>query len=85
MSLYPSLEDMKVDQMAQSQNAVAQQMAARQAGAIQYPSQPVAGEPGSAPAYGSTSLYPSLDDYMGLDLALVRQTVPQSQQQVISS
>ena len=79
--LYPSLEDMKVDQMAQAQQAVASQAAAP--APIQYPAP---GQPGTAPAYGSVtavpSLYPSLDDYMGLDLALVRQTTPQNQMQV---
>lgn len=84
MSLYPSLEDMKVDQMQQAQHSVAQQVAAAQSAGpapIVYP-QP--GAPGTAPAYApvtqSSSLYPSLDDYMGLDLALVRQTTPQNQQ-----
>ena len=77
-SLYPSLEDMKVDQMQAAQQNVAQQMAAAaQAQPITYP-QP--GAPGTAPAYAPVSLYPSLDDYMGLDLALVRQTTPQNQQ-----
>lgn len=81
--LYPSLEDMKVDQMQQAQQAAANQVAAPPQ--IQYP---MPGQPGAAPAYGAatavTSLYPSLDDYMGLDLALVRQTTPQNQVQVSS-
>lgn len=86
-NLYPSLEDMKVDQMQQAQNAAAQRMAASQAQAIQYPGiAPAPGAPGSAPAYGAvtvnptSSLYPSLDEYMGMDLALLRQTTPQNQQ-----
>lgn len=78
--LYPSLEDMKVDQMQQAQDNVARQLAAGPP-PIQYPTP---GQPGSAPAYGAvtqtSSLYPSLDEYMGLDLALVRQTTPQDQQ-----
>lgn len=64
MSLYPSLEDMKVDQMAKAQ--VQYQQAAQQA--VQYP--------GSVPpqavpvvASGGSSLYPSLQEYMGLDLS----------------
>lgn len=77
--LYPSLEDMKVDKMQQAQTAVASAPPPQ----IQYPTP---GQPGSAPAFGAvtttTSLYPSLDDYMGLDLALVRQTTPQNQMQV---
>ena len=97
-SLYPSLEDMKVDQMQKAQNAVAQHMAAPSQPQIQYPtpSQPGAppsyasGQAHANPAYGAvtssvSSLYPSLDDYMGLDLALVRQTTPQNQMQVRTS
>jgi len=83
-SLYPSLEDMKVDHMQTAQQNVAQQVAAAsQCQPIVYPQ---ACAPGTAPAYApvtsSVSLYPSLDNYMGLDLALVRQTTPQNQQQV---
>ncbi|CAH3195390.1 unnamed protein product [Porites evermanni] len=69
MSLYPSLEDMKVGQMAQAQ--------AQQAGA-QQPALAYAPQPGApAPTPGS-SLYPSLDDYMGINVseASVRQHVP---------
>lgn len=72
MSLYPSLEDMKVDQMAQ-----AQAVAARP----QQPALTQAPQPGSpivaAPAF-SSSLYPSLDDYMGMAVSedAVRQHVP---------
>lgn len=69
MSLYPSLEDMKVGQMAQAQ--------AQQAGA-QQPALGYAPQPGApAPTPGS-SLYPSLDDYMGINVseASVRQHVP---------
>lgn len=69
MSLYPSLEDMKVGQMAQAQ--------AQQAGA-QQPALAYAPQPGApAPTHGS-SLYPSLDDYMGINVseASVRQHVP---------
>lgn len=66
MSLYPSLEDMKVDQMAQAQARAMQQQQAP----------PAIG----APAPGTTtvitthqpaqsnSLYPSLNDYMGMTL-----------------
>lgn len=72
MSLYPSLEDMKVDQMAQ-----AQAVAARP----QQPALTQAPQPGfpmvAAPAF-SSSLYPSLDDYMGMAVSedAVRQHVP---------
>lgn len=72
MSLYPSLEDMEVDKMAKAQNQFAHQMAmtdraiasgqdqtAPPAYGAAYPSQ----QPGSLP-----SLYPSLEEYMGLSL-----------------
>lgn len=72
MSLYPSLEDMKVDQMAQAQ--------ARQASA-QQPALGYAPQPGAPPAVVpsvSSSLYPSLVDYMGMSVSedAVRQHVP---------
>jgi len=86
-NLYPTLEDMNVDHMQQAQNSLAPQVAAPAPAAIQYPPPYGAANPtyGTAPAYGAApsagaSLYPSLDDYMGLDLALVRQTTPQNQQ-----
>lgn len=55
MSLYPSLEDMKVDQMAQAQTSFNQQ--AHQAITSSQ------SQPGSV-----SSLYPSLSEWMGLDL-----------------
>lgn len=75
MSLYPSLEDMKVDQMGQAQ---AQQARAQQP-AIGYAPQAAAPVPASAPGPSPTSsLYPSLNDYMGLAVSedAVRQHVP---------
>ncbi|XP_013398172.1 syntenin-1 [Lingula anatina] len=67
MSLYPSLEDMKVDHMAQAQ----MQHSQAQAQAIQYPQQgqglPYPVNP-TAAAYPQSSLYPSLNEYMGLSL-----------------
>jgi syntenin-1 len=66
MSLYPSLEDMKVDQIGRAQaqafNAVAQQQQQLQSS---YPSltQPDAG------GYPGASSYPDLADYMGLELS----------------
>lgn len=72
MSLYPSLEDMKVDQMAQAQAVAArpQQPALTQAPQPGFPTV-------AAPAF-SSSLYPSLDDYMGMAVSenAVRQHVP---------
>ena len=77
MSLYPTLEDMKVDQMQQAEQAY-HNAAARNAAAIVYPQQ----QPGAAPsgmyppqasdgtsaASQGGSLYPSLEEYMGLAL-----------------
>lgn len=79
MSLYPSLEDMKVDQMVQAQRQYesGQPSVTYPAGAAPppqpYPPQAVAG-----------GLYPTLDEYMGLQLtpAFVRQNVPGYDQQV---
>ncbi|XP_064625014.1 syntenin-1-like [Lineus longissimus] len=71
MSLYPSLEDMKVDQMAQAQHrhnqaAIAQSQSQPQPGS--YPSAPTAvGYPTQAYSQAPTSnvsIYPSLNDYM---------------------
>lgn len=80
MSLYPSLEDMKVDQMQQAQRQYEQA-----AHSIQYPTQgvpqyPPQGYP-AAPAPGvpmTSSLYPALDEYMGLQLTpeFVSQNMP---------
>jgi len=69
MSLYPSLEDMKVDHMAQAQ--VSQQPAIAQGSA--YPSAPSApsaypSAPSAYPSSGSM-LYPSLGEFMGLEIS----------------
>lgn len=84
MSLYPSLEDMKVDQMAQAQRQYEQgppqpSVTYPQAGVQYPPQQPAMG------ASGGGSLYPTLDEYMGLQLTpqFVQQNLPDySQQQV---
>ena len=72
MSLYPSLEDMKVDQMARAQVDTARQMQAT-ASSITAPPPSYSGD-APPPAYGqapaaTASLYPSLGDYMGLDMS----------------
>jgi len=80
MSLYPTLEDMKVDQMGQAQIDVAraqqQGAPALQASAPSAPGQPYT---------PSASLYPSLSDYMGLELsdAVIQQNMPEAGQAVI--
>ncbi|XP_071965762.1 syntenin-1-like [Antedon mediterranea] len=55
MSLYPSLEDMKVDKMAQAQVQYRQHVANTVTS-------------GSVPGQQPSGLYPSLDEYMGLSL-----------------
>ncbi|XP_066273337.1 syntenin-1-like [Branchiostoma lanceolatum] len=90
MSLYPSLEDMKVDQMAKAQVYQAGQQAAAIQAPPQYPTQapayptqppayPTAPQPAGAMPVAQFSLYPSLDDYMGLSLTPdeVRANMPQ--------
>ncbi|KAK7794470.1 hypothetical protein R5R35_004694 [Gryllus longicercus] len=69
MSLYPSLEDMKVDQMARAQvqaeaDYMSQQMPA--AAPLPYPVNPSA--PSMGPGVGS-GLYPALSEFMGLELS----------------
>nr|CAD7599045.1 unnamed protein product [Timema genevievae] len=94
MSLYPSLEDMKVDQMARAQSQLVSQYASSyQHGAsasLPYPTNPTSVHSASAPLPYSTNptsapppyttdpplgggsastLYPALNDYMGLELS----------------
>ncbi|CAH1275345.1 unnamed protein product [Diabrotica balteata] len=87
MSLYPSLEDMKMDQMANAQYTQMQRsIAASQATApppYTYPgfdSMPV-------PAMGAENkqLYPSLGEFMGLELseAVIAENMPEYSQVVI--
>ncbi|XP_076321372.1 LOW QUALITY PROTEIN: syntenin-1-like [Tachypleus tridentatus] len=64
MSLYPSLEDMKADHMLKAQ-AQSVQHVERGQEALPYPVQPSSV---SAPIDKYSSLYPTLDEYMGLSL-----------------
>lgn len=77
MSLYPSLEDMKVDNMARAQ--LSQQQMPPSYGAPSH----VAALP-SAPALGH--VYPSLGDYMGLELSadVIALNMPEYQVQTVS-
>lgn len=85
MSLYPSLEDMKVDHMAQAQ-AHHQQQAA-------YQPQQIAAAPSYSPSHSAappaagamSGLYPSLGEYMGIEIshAVVQQHMPETGQDVI--
>lgn len=70
MSLYPSLEDMKVDQLARAQIGSSQA-----AIAPSYDNSPSAPSISPQPAYGAVyaddalhHLYPSLQEYMGLEI-----------------
>ncbi|XP_067139574.1 syntenin-1-like [Centruroides vittatus] len=77
MPLYPSLEDMKVDQMARAQHQMSQPHVAppppynasvptsASAPDLPYPIQPAS----AADAEKLKSLYPNLDEYMGLSLS----------------
>ncbi|XP_076645815.1 syntenin-1 [Halictus rubicundus] len=72
MSLYPTLEDMKVDQMMKVQQQVESHYNA--------PSLPQIQNVPSAPPYSSTMvLYPSLGEYMGLELTqeVIEQNMPE--------
>ena len=65
MSLYPTLEDLKVDHMMKAQDqAMGRSSPSAPSGSSGYPSAP------QAITYNA-SLYPSLGDYMGLDLQAV--------------
>lgn len=78
MSLYPSLEDMKVDTMARAQMAQNQPQAA--------PS-PMYSLPPAAPSAPSAHVYPSLGNYMGLELSadVIAQNMPEYQVQTVST
>jgi len=69
MSLYPSLEDMKVDKMVRAQ----QQQEMQYASTASAPPPSYPGSYHSAPLAEdkAMSLYPSLDEYMGLSLSQV--------------
>lgn len=64
MSIYPSLEDMKVDQLGKAQNEA---ISVQQNTALPYPTSYT-----SMPLPGretTQTVYPSLGDYMGLELS----------------
>lgn len=89
MSLYPSLEDMKVDKILQTEQQQNAPPANRPAAPMHYPGS----HPGSHPpavAYGTPSapiggLYPSMNDYMGLDLTASEMEIIHRQQQQLQS
>jgi len=92
MSMYPSLEDMKVDQMLQVQNTVSPSSSST--ASLPYPAHPTAPSPYNIPStqpslYPATSTpslsttpgqaYPGLAEYMGMELseALIRDNMPE--------
>lgn len=79
MSLYPSLEDMKVDTMARAQMAQYPVHAA--------PPTPSYGPPTAAPSAPSAHMYPALGNYMGLELSsdVIARNMPEYQLQTVQS
>ena len=76
MSLYPSLEDMKVDQLAQAQLAQASYATTGSSYPVSAPPYPMS--PTSHPVTGDkyANLYPALDEYMGLQLQEHQEHLP---------
>ena len=74
MSLYPSLEDMMVDQMMKAQQSSDPAPAQAQGGG--WTPLPASMSPAPAPVAAS---YPGLAEYMGLELseALIRENMPE--------
>lgn len=83
MSLYPSLEDMKVDKMVRAQ------MAQNQAPSGYPPAYHQPGYPQiTAPTPSvPTAMYPALGEYMGLELShdVIALNMPEYQVQTVSS
>lgn len=77
MSLYPSLEDMKVDNMVRAQ------MAQYQASPPAYQQQALTP---SGPSPSDAHVYPSLGHYMGLELSqdVIALNMPEYQVQTVS-
>lgn len=91
MSMYPSLEDMKVDQMLQAQNTGPS--SAPSNASLPYPlnptapspynipapSYPIMTNPSSAPPSAPSHAYPGLAEYMGMELseAMIRDNMPE--------
>lgn len=84
MSLYPSLEDMKVDNMVRAQ--MAQQQHQAPPSYPGYPHPPVAAAAAPASASALRHVYPALGDYMGLELSqdVIAANMPEYQIQTVS-
>ncbi|KAF2883972.1 hypothetical protein ILUMI_22200 [Ignelater luminosus] len=85
MSIYPSLEDMKFDQLARAQNQYEAQIAALPPPTAPhvYPTAPSTSMP--MPVVENPAMYPSLTDYMGLELseAIIAANMPEYTQVAI--
>lgn len=84
MSLYPSLEDMKVDQMSRAQiQSVADYSSPPAYNNAPPPYNPGTYNTGTSPVDGS-NVYPSLGNYMGLELSeeVIRENMPEYLHQV---
>lgn len=80
MSLYPSLEDMKVDHMIQAQTEVFGAMSAPSANTRpNAPTRPASENMSAAPAQTPGGFYPGLAAYMGLELSedVIRANMPE--------
>jgi len=82
MSLYPSLEDMKVDHMIQEQNQILQSFTPPNPAQTMSPQNSSLPYPTSPPSnYGSPNspVYPGLAEYMGLELSedVIRANMPE--------
>jgi len=77
MSIYPSLEDMKVDHMLQAQNSSSPHAQQYASSSLPYPSAPT--QPVSTASSGTNPAYPGLGEYMGLELtqAMIRENMPE--------
>jgi len=86
MSMYPSLEDMKVDQMLQAQNSAVTAPSAPSS--LPYPVQPPSSLPPPGysgvvthgpPQVAQHTTYPGLSEYMGMELSegVIRENMPE--------
>jgi syntenin-1 len=94
MPLYPTLEDLKVDEVMTAQAAYMRPQQYGQAQSNPVPSYPLPYATTSAdqslatpnvttPQYAMTSLYPSLSTYMGMNLAFISGTQPSTSGQMV--
>jgi len=87
MSLYPSLEDMKVDKILQNEQ---QQSTANQQQNVPPFTYPSSGhynieQTMASPNHAASTLYPTMDSYMGLDLTPSEMAIIERQQQQLAS